>query len=173
MFLKDLANEEIKENFIRLAAVLFESCNTDKTTRQDAISALSKPIYKPVSWAFGNHTDEKEQKNIMLSGYVAEAGRLDEFDLQGVIDDAIVVAKMERSELIKEICSLVSGADLKFYAEFKMLSMILERNDILNLAEESIKTELKASDEIIGLCDSWVKSALFFINRAKQELKIK
>lgn len=171
MFLKDLANEEIKENFIRLAAVLFESCNTNKTTGQDAISALSKPIYNPVSWVFGNHRDEKEQKNIMLSGYVAEAG-LDEFDLQGVIDDAIVVAKMERSELVKEICSLVSGADLKFYAEFKMLSMILERNDILNIAEESIKTELKASDEIISLCDSWVKSALFFINRAKQELKI-
>ncbi|WP_297966442.1 hypothetical protein [uncultured Campylobacter sp.] len=172
MFLKDLANEEIKENFIRLAAVLFVSCNTDKTTGQDTISALSKPIYEPIYKVFGNHTDEKEQKNIILSSYVAEAG-LNEFDLQGAIDDAIVVAKMERSELVKEIYSLVSGADLKFYAEFKMLSMILERNDILNLAEESIKTELKASDEIISLCDSWVKSALFFINRAKQELKIK
>ena len=173
MFLKDLAKEDIKENFIRLAAVLFVSCNTDKTTGQDTISALSKPtIYETIYKVFGNHTDEKEQKNIILSSYVAEAG-LNEFDLQGAIDDAIVVAKMERSELVKEICSLVSGADLKFYAEFKMLSMILERNDILNLAEESIKTELKASDEIISLCDSWVKSALFFINRAKQELKIK
>lgn len=184
MFLKGFTNDETRGNFIRLAAIALGSnkpkVQTDvsqvakSVIRVAGISvfglagALATGVFSGLAYGFIGRDDEKRH---ILNNYILEA-QLKEFDLQGAMDDGLVITKMEHSELVEEIKELVTGADLKFYIEFKMLVAGLEQNDILNLMDEFIKIELKATDEIINLCDNWVMNTLFFSNYVKKELRI-